>query len=103
MIGLFQMNGPVQVIVLLILECGVFAFHCVYAPYADKITRFVATLVACIRTVISALNLTYIDSFHGVTDRQRQFIAYTQICMHFLIFSIFFGIHLSRLMMLLTG
>ncbi|KAG0173431.1 hypothetical protein DFQ29_007963 [Apophysomyces sp. BC1021] len=100
MVGLFQMNGEAQVIAILVIESTLFLALCIKSPYLDRAMNFLETVVAGIRTTVCILNLLHTHATN-LTDHQRQYVAYTQICMHFFVFVLFLGIHVARLLLLL--
>ncbi|CDH56964.1 predicted protein [Lichtheimia corymbifera JMRC:FSU:9682] len=102
MIGLFQMSGEAQAGVLLIMDIAMLALYATLSPYVDRVANFLAVLTAAVRSIVDALNVLFLASI-ALTDRQKQYVAYTQVVLHFVVFAVYLGIHLSRLLMILLG
>lgn len=102
MIGLFQMSGEAQTGVLLIMDISMLALYITLSPYVDRVANFLAVLTAAVRSIVDALNILFLAPI-SLTDRQKQYVAYTQVVLHFVVFAVYLGIHLSRFLMILLG
>ena len=102
MIGLFQMSGEAQTGVMLIMDIGMLALYATLSPYVDRVANFLAVLTAAIRSIVDALNVLFLASI-ALTDRQKQYVAYTQVVLHFVMFAVYLGFHLSRFLMIVFG
>lgn len=90
-IGLVQMNGTVQVILLIVLELVRFFLLLTIRPFYLKMTWHSLTLITQIaRVLVLFLSIPYIRSLE-IAEAPRTYVAYIQLIIHLMVVVFFIG------------
>ncbi|KAI7868295.1 TRP-like family, partial [Spinellus fusiger] len=102
MVGIFQASGVAQLTVILIAEVVLLSAHIRNRPYVDAGTNTQYTILSTFRLVITLLNISYVDSLKA-SITAKQYVAYTQVILHSIVFLCMFILPLKNLIVLAGG
>ncbi|OZJ01506.1 hypothetical protein BZG36_05577 [Bifiguratus adelaidae] len=98
MVALFQSNGIAQLVVIILLEVGLFLGILLRMPFAAQTTNYVQLVFTGIRIIVAILSICFIPTL-SIPDYTKQIVAYVQVVLHAVIFAFFLAMSLTNLVL----